>query len=55
LNTGSRDERQLLADVHRIAGALERIARALEEHQYGATAEEVAAARAELERDAVKP
>jgi hypothetical protein len=30
MNTGSRDERQLIHDVHRIANAVERIAKALD-------------------------
>jgi len=54
MNTGSRDERELLNNVDRIARATERIARALEQWQFGATAEEVAATSASLRDDWAK-
>jgi len=52
VNTGSRDERQMLVDLSRIAVALERIARVLEERSYGVTAEQVAEVIRTLNREA---
>jgi hypothetical protein len=51
VNTGSRDEQMLLANVARIAKALERLANCAEETVYGVTGAEVATARELLKRD----
>lgn len=61
MNTGSRDEQTMLANLERIAvaserqaAALERIARALEEWQYGAAADEIRGAVEGLVEDQLR-
>lgn len=51
MNTGSPDEKIMLANIARSARALERIADALEQHIYGVAGSEIAAIKRQLIED----
>jgi hypothetical protein len=54
MNTGSRDEQIMLADIHRIASALERLANLAEEQVYGVTAPNLDRLKRQMAREAAE-